>query len=167
MKSVSGSDRLESISIIAAALIVATALLISGRGENDTGEPVREIVTEPGFPADLPFAPAVRTDDLLFLSGQIGVLPGTMELVDGGLEAEARQTMENIERVLEAAGAGFDDLIKCTVFLDDIEDWEAFNEVYRAYFAGEQPARSAFGTTGLALGAAVEVECIAAVPDHD
>ena len=167
MNRVSGGAGLESLSIIAAALIVAAALLISGRGENDSDQPVKQVVTEPGFPADVPFAPAVRVDELLFLSGQVGVLPGTMELVDGGLEAEAHQTMVNIGRVLEAAGAGFDDLIKCTVFLDDIGDWEAFNEVYRAYFDGEQPARSAFGTTGLALGAAVEVECIAALPDDD
>ncbi len=167
MNRVSGGAGLESLAIIAAALIVAAALLISGRGERDSDEPAKETVTEPGFPVGLPFAPAVRVDDLLFLSGQVGVLPGRLELVEGGLEAEARQTMENIGRVLEAAGAGFDDLIKCTVFLDDIGDWEAFNEVYRTYFDGEQPARSAFGTTGLALGAAVEVECIAALPDDD
>lgn len=95
------------------------------------------------------------------MSGMIGIRPGTMELVPGGLEAEARQTLANIETMLQAAGATRNDIVKCTVMLDDIGQWGTFNEVYTAFFGDHRPARSAFGTDGLALGAAVEVECIA------
>lgn len=116
------------------------------------------------LPTTLPFSEAVRVGDLLFLSGQIGVAPGTMALVPGGMEAEARQVMDNIRTVLEAHGRSMGDLVKCTVMLDDMAQWPAFNAIYRTYFTDHFPARSAFGADGLALGALVEVECIAAVP---
>lgn len=109
-----------------------------------------------------PFSPAVRVGDLLFLSGQIGTRPGTAELVPGGIEAEARQTMENIRAALHAAGSSLDRVVKCTVFLEDMADWPAFNAIYRTYFTPPYPTRSALGADGLALGARVEVECVAA-----
>jgi 2-iminobutanoate/2-iminopropanoate deaminase len=111
---------------------------------------------------DLPFSEAVRVGDVVFLSGQIGILPGTRELAKGGIAAEAKQTMENIRATLEGIGLGMRDLVKCTVMLDDMAEWGAFNEVYKTFFDGRYPARSAFGADGLALGARVEVECIAA-----
>jgi reactive intermediate/imine deaminase len=107
----------------------------------------------------------VRVGNLYFLSGQLGVKPGTMELVQGGMEAEARQTMENIATVLKANGLAMSDIVKCTVMLADMADWGAFNEVYRSFFTPPYPARSAFGATGLGLGARAEVECIAADRD--
>ncbi len=108
----------------------------------------------------LPFSSAVRVGDLLFLSGQLGI--GTDGKLPAGMEAQAKQTMENIGAVLKEQGLGFGDLVKCTVMLDDMADWPAFNKVYVTYFAdGKYPARSAFGADGLALGALVEVECIA------
>lgn len=110
---------------------------------------------------DLPFSEAVRVGDMLYLSGQIGVRPGTLELVEGGIQAEARQTMENIRAVLERYGSSLDRVVKCLVMIDDIEEWGAFNEVYVEFFPGSKPARSAFGAEGLALGARVEVECMA------
>ena len=109
----------------------------------------------------LPFSEAVQVGDLLFLSGQIGVAPGTLTLVPGGLEAEAAQVLENIKSVLARHGSSLDRVVKCTVFLADMRDWPAFNTVYRRYFTGPIPARSALGANGLALGAKVEVECIA------
>ncbi|MBU6474054.1 MAG: Rid family detoxifying hydrolase [Alphaproteobacteria bacterium] len=113
----------------------------------------------------LPFSQAVRVGDVLYLSGQIGNRPGTMELVEGGIEAEARQMMENIGAVLKANGLSFDDVLKCTVMLVDMSQWSAFNQVYVQYFKpGRLPARSAFGCNGLALGAAVEMECLAFMP---
>lgn len=115
------------------------------------------------LPATLPFSEAVRVGDLVFLSGQIGIVPGSMKLVPGGITAEASQAMDNIRRVLTTHGYEMRDLIKCTVMLADMADWPAFNEVYRRYFSDRFPARSAFGSNGLALGARVEVECIAAV----
>lgn len=114
------------------------------------------------LPADLPFSEAVRLGGTLYLSGMVGVVPGTDTLVAGGIRAEARQTMENIRAVLRAHGSSLDRVVKCTVFLADIAEWGAFNEVYRGFFADPYPARSALGADGLALDARVEVECIAA-----
>ena len=156
---------MEPLSIILAALIVATALVIT-RADEEQAPPA--VVSVPGLlPAGVPFTPAVRAGGLIFLSGQVGIRPGTFELVDGGVEAEARQTMENIGKVLAVAGAGYEDIVKCTVFLADIVDWPAFNEIYIEYFPADPPARSAFATTGLVLGAATEVDCIAAVPGEN
>ena len=114
------------------------------------------------IPKDLPFSEAVRVGNTLYLSGQVGIAPGTLKLVPGGLKEEARQTMENIRTSLEGHGFAMRDVVKCTVMLADMSEWGAFNEVYRTYFTGRYPARSAFGANGLALGAKVEVECIAA-----
>lgn len=116
------------------------------------------------LPTNLPFSEAVRVGDTLYLSGQIGVLPGSMKLVPGGLEAEARQTLENIRTTLQAHGLGLGNVVKCAVMLADIAEWAAFNEVYKRFFTAPYPARSALGANGLALGARVEVECIAAYP---
>jgi 2-iminobutanoate/2-iminopropanoate deaminase len=107
----------------------------------------------------LPFSDAVRVGNLLFLSGQIGNVG--MTLVPGGIEPEARQTMENVRAVLERNGSSMDRVIKCLVMIDDIRNWSAFNDVYVTFFDQHLPARSAMGANGLALGAEVEVECIA------
>lgn len=114
------------------------------------------------MPEGLPFSPAVRLDDTVFLSGQVGVKPGTMTLVEGGMAAEARQTLDNVKATLQANGLGLGDVVKCTVMLADMSEWAAFNEIYQSYFSAPYPARSAFGAAGLALGARVELECIAA-----
>ncbi len=112
--------------------------------------------------AGLPFSEAVRVGDVLYLSGVLGNAPGRMELVPGGLEAETHQTMRNIERVLRDNGLTLDDVFKCTVMLADMSRWSAFNAIYTTYFKPDRlPARSAFGANGLALGAAVEMECLA------
>ena len=108
----------------------------------------------------LPFSNAVRVGDILFLSGQLGI--GADGKLPQGMEAQARQAMDNIGAILKGQGLGFGDVVKCTVMLDNMADWPAFNKVYVTYFAdGKFPARSAFGADGLALGALVEVECIA------
>lgn len=114
------------------------------------------------LPKHLPFSEAVRVGNTLYLSGQIGVRPGTTTLVPGGLVAEARQTLRNVQAVLEAHGHSLRDVAKCSVMLADMKDWEAFNAVYTDFFSPPYPARSALGANGLALGARVEVECIAA-----
>ena len=111
----------------------------------------------------LPFSEAVRAGGLLFLSGQIGNVPGTRTLVLGGIGPESRQVMDNIKATLAHHGAALDDVIKCTVFLTDMSEWPAFNEIYASYFSKHFPARSALGANGLALGARIEVECIAYV----
>ena len=112
--------------------------------------------------AKLPFSQAVRVGDVLYLSGALGNVPGTLQLAAGGIEAETKQTMENIGAVLKANGLGFDDVFKCTVMLADMAKWGDFNKIYVTYFKPDRlPARSAFGASALALGAAVEVECMA------
>jgi 2-iminobutanoate/2-iminopropanoate deaminase len=113
---------------------------------------------------DRPFSEAVRAGDFLFLSGQLGEVQETGKLAEGGLEAEARQTLANVKRVLEANGASLSDIVKCTVFLADIAEWPAFNVVYREFFQKPYPARSALAASGLAMNARVELECIAYVP---
>jgi|SRR5688572_33441018 reactive intermediate/imine deaminase len=113
------------------------------------------------YPPKVPLAEAVRIDKTLLLSGQIGIRPGTLTLVPGGIKEEARQTMENIKTTLEAHGYTMRDLVKCTVMLADIAKWGEFNDVYKTYFTDRFPARSAMGVAGLAIGAQVEVDCIA------
>ena len=115
------------------------------------------------MPEGLPFSEAVRVDDTVYLSGQVGVKPGTLTLVDGGMAAEARQTLSNVRATLEASGLTMADVVKCTVMLADMSEWGAFNEIYQTFFEAPYPARSAFGASGLALGARVELECIAVV----
>ena len=123
----------------------------------------KEVIQVPGSPEGFPFSSAVRAGDLLYLSGQIGVVPGTLELVEGGVGPQTRQTLENIRTVLEYAGSSLERVVKCTVFLRDIADYSAMNEVYRTFFPTNPPARSTVAGSGLALGARVEIECIALV----
>lgn len=108
---------------------------------------------------DLPFSEAVKVGDLIYLSGQLGTLPGTTELAPGGIRGQARQAMDNIKAILERNGSAMDKVVKCTVMMADITEWPAFNEVYVTYFPGPKPARSAFAAAGLAFGGKVEVEC--------
>ena len=111
----------------------------------------------------LPFSSAVRAGDTVYLSGALGIGPDG-KLADG-MEAQAKLAMDNLGTALKSAGLGWGDVAKCTVMLDDMKDWPAFNNVYVTYFPdGKFPARSAFGTDGLALGALLEVECIAYSP---
>jgi 2-iminobutanoate/2-iminopropanoate deaminase len=109
----------------------------------------------------LPLSEAVRVGPLLMLSGQLGFVPGG-GLAEGGIEAETRQTMDNIGAQLARHGLGFDDVVRCLVMLADIDEWPAFNRVYAGYFERSLPARSAFGGVQLVAGARVEVECTAA-----
>lgn len=149
-------------------------LLVAGcelRDKDEAGVAVRQTETvsaeflAPPASEDLglPFSEAVRVGDLLMLSGQIGNLPGTLELAEGGIQAETRQALENIRTVLERHGSSMDRIVKCTVMIDDIEQWPELNEVYVTFFPGPKPARSALGADGLALGALVEIECWATV----
>jgi len=117
-----------------------------------------------GKAAKLPFSQSVRVGDVVYLSGALGNVPGKMELVPGGIEAEIKQMMENIAAALKPHGLGFDAIFKSLVMLADIREWGEFNKVYLSYFNPDRmPTRSAFGTNGLALGARVEMECWAYV----
>ena len=111
---------------------------------------------------DLPFSTAVRVDKLLFLSGALGYDREKGGLVAGGIQAETRKTLENISQTLETFGSSMDKVVKYTVFLADMSEWGAMNEVYTTFFTNK-PARSALGASGLALNARTEIECIAVV----
>jgi reactive intermediate/imine deaminase len=123
-----------------------------------------EFLSAPGAEKlSLPFSEAVRVGETLYLSGQVGTVPGTTELVPGGIREETRQALENIKEILERNGSTLNRVFKCTVFLADINEWPKMNEVYRTYFTKSPPARSAMAASGLALNARVEIECIAVV----
>ena len=140
-------------------LAVGAALALAGC------EPAPEVAMDPVFvPVSgnraLPFSAAVRVGDMLYLSGQLGT-DSSGALVPGGIEPETRQTLENIRAVLEANGSSMDRVVKCLVMLADMAEWGAMNRVYVTFFPEHLPARSAMGASGLALGARVEIECIA------
>jgi reactive intermediate/imine deaminase len=158
--------------IIPTALAVALcfALLVGATARAQKSKPAAAPVTPQynAMPstggAPLPFSESVRLGDTLFISGQIGNLPGTLTLAPGGISSEARQALDNIKAIIERRGGSMDRVIKCTVFLADIKDWPAFNDVYREYFKTNPPARSALAASGLAFNARAEVECIAFLP---
>ncbi|HEY5825605.1 MAG TPA: Rid family detoxifying hydrolase [Cyclobacteriaceae bacterium] len=116
-------------------------------------------------PNTYPFSGAVRVGNTLYLSGALGTDPKTMKLIPGGIEAETKQTLENIKATLERNGSDLDHVVKCTVFMADIQEWPKMNEVYKTYFLKHFPARSAVAGSGLALGARVEIECIAVIKE--
>lgn len=129
--------------------------------------PFRKVVRPEGSAPSPVLSPAFRNGDLLWMSGRLGTLPGVSPsvLVEGGVEAETLQALENVESVLAAAGLARAHILKCTVFLAEMADFAAMNGVYAAFFDGvDPPARSTVGVSGLALGARVEIECIAAYP---
>ena len=141
-------------------LLIAIATLVPGVLAAQQPE-----FLHPYGPPTRPFSPAVRVGNVLYLAGQVGTPPDASGgVVPGGIAAETKQTMNNIKDVLEKTGSDMDHVVKCTVFMADMKEWDAMNAVYRTYFRdGKFPARSAFGTTGLALNARVEIECIATV----
>ena len=142
---------------------MALALVVAACSPAEDRSPDVEYLNAPGTEGlDLPFSAAVRVDNTLYLSGNIGNIPGKLELAPGGIQGETRQTMENIKSALEHFGSSMDRVVKCTVFLADMNEWAAMNEVYRTYFTNP-PARSALGASGLALNGRVEIECIAIV----
>jgi reactive intermediate/imine deaminase len=138
--------------------IAAALLALSGTGA--IAAPPTYFPAPPLQDRPAPFSEAVRVGDILFLSGQIGrKADGTLP---DSFDAQARQTMENIGATLKSRGLGWGDVFKCTVFITDMKNWPAFNAIYVPYFpAGKLPARSAVGANGLALGAQLELECMA------
>lgn len=142
-------------------ILLLPLVLVFGCEVHVDQDPEVEYLLMPGMEGmDLPFSSAVRVDNTLYLSGNLGNMPGTLDLAEGGIAGETQQTMENIKTVLEQFGSSLDQVVKCTVFLADMSEWGAMNEVYKTYFENP-PARSALGANGLALGARVEIECIA------
>jgi 2-iminobutanoate/2-iminopropanoate deaminase len=121
----------------------------------------RTYYRNPQLPEAFPFSSAVIVGDTIYLSGEIGVDYETMTLVEGGVGAETRQIFRNYEATLAELGADLSDIVKCTVFLDDMTQYGEMNVAYAASLPDPKPARSTFGVDSLALGAALEIECIA------
>jgi reactive intermediate/imine deaminase len=147
-----------------AATTVIVIVVLAGIGS----QPVAQTSRDPQFinlvePWPYPFSSAVRAGDMLYLSGQIGseVVDGQPRLVSGGIDAETKQTLENIKAILAKAGSSMDRVVKCSVMMADMAEWPRMNTIYATYFPGKKPARSAWGATGLALNARVEIECMA------
>lgn len=109
----------------------------------------------------VPLSQAVKAGGFVFVSGTLGLRPGTTELVSGGIEEETRQTLDNIASVLRTAGSSMDRVVKTSVFLADMGEFSAMNGVYARYFPSEPPARTTVQAAALALGARIEIEAIA------
>jgi 2-iminobutanoate/2-iminopropanoate deaminase len=143
--------RLLSVLVVSAGLLLALGACAGGTGIH------KEVINPSGGEVTTPFSPIVRTGDLLFLSGVIGRSP------DGDIGAATRQALEGIRSRLAAADATMDDVVKCTVFLVDMDDYQGMNLVYAEFFPPpEPPARSAIAVRDLPASAQVEIECIAA-----
>lgn len=108
-----------------------------------------------------PYCQAKLCGNTLYTSGQLGLVPATGKLAEGGVQAQARQALENLGAVLKEAGMGYGDVAKTTCFLANIGDFAAFNAVYAEFFKDQVPARSCFAVKDLPLGGLVEIECIA------
>nr|WP_321247605.1 RidA family protein [uncultured Psychroserpens sp.] len=110
--------------------------------------------------AQAPFSDVVEANGFLFLAGQVGMNHSTRTLAEGGIEAETKQCLENIKAVLEQHDSSLDHVVKCTVILKDINDFAAFNTIYKSYFP-KKPARTTFAASGLAVGASIEIDVVA------
>ena len=140
------------------ALLVSLALLPFAAG----AEPPRRIDVE-GLTRLPAFSHATVAGDLIFVSGTLGTEPGGSKLVAGGVGAQTAQALRNIEKILATQKASLADVARCTVYLRDMEDFGAMNEIYIPFFKGSPPARTTIAAAGLALDARVEIECIAAL----
>ncbi|MDY7041016.1 MAG: RidA family protein [Chloroflexota bacterium] len=124
----------------------------------------REVISTPNAPAAVgPYSQAVHVGNLVFTAGQVAIAPGQGQLIDGDVAAQTRQVLTNLSAVLEAAGSSLSQVIKTTVFLQDIRDFSTMNAVYAEFFPEKPPARSAVQVAALPLGALVEIEAVALV----
>ena len=126
---------------------------------------MRKIVETAKAPAAIAsYSQAVVTDgELLFTAGQIGIDPHSGELVERGISAQTERVMENLKAILEAGGSSLDRVVKCNIYMVDMADYQAINEIYSRYFRDEPPARAAVQVAGLPKGALVEIDCIASI----
>lgn len=121
------------------------------------------IQTEKAPKAIGPYSQAIATDTMVYTAGQIGLIPSTGELIEGGVEEQTRQVLSNLRNVLEAAGSSISNVVKTTVFLKDMSDFPKMNSIYAEFFGENPPARSTIAVAGLPKGASVEIEAIALI----
>jgi 2-iminobutanoate/2-iminopropanoate deaminase len=123
---------------------------------------MKKIISTTDAPAAVgPYSQAVRVGAIIYCAGQIPLDPKTTQLVEGGVDVQTRRVMENITAVLRAEGLTFDNIVKTTIFLMDMNDFQTVNEIYGSYFKQQPPARSTVQVAGLPKGARVEIEVIA------
>ena len=123
---------------------------------------MRKVISTPDAPAAIgPYSQAIDTGDIVFLSGQIPIIPETGKLLEGDIRMQTEQVMKNIGAILASAGLEYKNLVKCTCYLADIDDFKAMNEIYGSYFVSEPPARAALQVAKLPLGAKIEIDAIA------
>jgi 2-iminobutanoate/2-iminopropanoate deaminase len=128
----------------------------------------RKIIRTSGAPQAIgPYSQGIATETMVFTAGQIGLVPATGEIVEGGIAAQTRQVLTNLQNVLQAAGTSLAAVVKTTVYLKDMNDFAAMNEVYGQFFASEPPARSTVAAAGLPKGALVEIEAMAVTQPAD
>lgn len=121
----------------------------------------KRVVTLSTTPPSRPYSPAVEAGNMLFVSGQIAVDPVTGKLIEGGIEEQTRQVLENLTKVIETAGYKRENVVKCTVLMTDITHYQVMNKIYMEFFPSEPPARAAFAVKDLPMGALIEIEAIA------
>jgi len=144
---------MRTVLFLLAAAVLASATPLSAQA-------TKEVLRFPGASTNPVLSSVVKVGDMLYLSGQLGRVPGA-GLAPGGIGPETRQALENIKGALEATGSGMDRVVKCTVFLADVADYAAMNEVYGTFWPEDPPARTTVAVAALVLGARIEIECIA------
>ena len=155
---------LSALAITCWSITVYSQTATSGTSAQKTASTERRVVRLPGAPPpSVPISPAIVAGDFVFTSGQIGIDPKTGQMVAGGIEEQAEQVLRNLTAVLEAAGSSTSHVLKTTVFLADMADYPAMNEVYRRHFKEDPPARSAIQVAKLPANARIEIEAVALV----
>ena len=138
--------------VVVASLVTASAAVAQ-----------KQVINPPNARPGGVLSTAVRVGDVIYLSGALGTKPGGGGLADGGIQGQTRQALENIKASATLAGVTMEDMVKCTVFLTDVADFQPMNQVYREFFPKDPPARSTVAVAGLVVdGAVIEIECIAA-----
>jgi reactive intermediate/imine deaminase len=154
--------RISHLLLVSGALTAGTFGSTSLGAQPAGGATGKQVINPPNARPGV-LSTAVRIGDLIYLSGTLGTKPGGGGLAEGGIQGQTRQALENIKASIALAGGTMDDMVKCTVFLTDVKDFRAMNEVYREFFPSAPPARSTVAVAGLVVpGALIEIECIAA-----
>lgn len=127
-----------------------------------------EIISTPQAPSAIgPYSQGIRLGNMLYTAGQVALVPGTKQLAEGGIQGQTEQVLRNLQAILQAGGTDLAHVVKTTVFLQDMTDFAAMNEIYAQHFGDNRPARSTVQVAGLPyLGALVEIEAIAAIPEQ-
>jgi 2-iminobutanoate/2-iminopropanoate deaminase len=141
-------------------VILAVSFGIANCQTGKQDKQAKRVITFENTPAKRPYSPAVEAGNMLFASGQIAVDQATGKLVEGGIEAQTRQVLKNLKNVIEKGGYTMENVVKCTVLLQDISFYAAMNQIYMEYFPKDPPARMAFAVKDLPMGALIEIDAI-------